>query len=370
MVAMNMKHTRPVRLGILGVGSFGQFCLEQYRRLPGVRITAICDILPEKSVRLAREYDIPFHTTDWRVLVTHPDVDVVYLATPPHVRVEPAIAAAEAGKHIFCEKPLALTLAGADAMLAAAHAHGVRLGINFVMRYSVLYRLLHKIIQSTIFGAPQRMLFENYAGDLPAGHWFWDLSRSGGVFVEHGVHFFDIFSWLFGTARLAWADAEPRATGEWDKWLAVVNYAPRAMSTFYHAFGSASALEQTRIQLQFTRGSIVLEGWIPERMMLHGLITDEEAAQLTALCPSVKCCPVSEQVVRADGREWRVSQQATGSMDAGEKQAIYAQTVRAAMRDFLAWTSGDIPAPAVTGVDARAALDLALQATAQAMVQK
>ncbi|HEY3417136.1 MAG TPA: Gfo/Idh/MocA family oxidoreductase, partial [Armatimonadota bacterium] len=250
-----------VRLGILGVGGFGLFCLEQYRQMPGVRITAIGGTQREKYARLAAEYAIPFFTVDWRELVTHPDVDVVYLATPPDLRGAPAIAALEAGKHVFCEKPLALTLEEADQMLATAEQQGVRLGVNFVMRYAGLYDLLGSLVTAGILGAPLHFSFENAASDLPAGHWFWDARRSGTIPVEHGVHFFDIFAAIFGQGDLRWAGRSRRPGGEEDRWLAILRYGDQMFGSFYHAFDLPSPLEETRAVIEFERGRVDINGW-------------------------------------------------------------------------------------------------------------
>ena len=109
------------------------------------------------------------------------------------------MAALEAGKHVICEKPLALTVAQADEMIAAARRNGRLLIANLMQRYNPLFDAVRKLIRSGVLGDFLHGTFENYASDenLPADHWFWDRSKSGGIFVEHGVHFFDLFDgWL------------------------------------------------------------------------------------------------------------------------------------------------------------------------------
>lgn len=357
-----------VRLAMLGVGGFGLFCLEQYRQMPGVEIAAIGGTNPAKYAALAEKYQIPFQTTDSHELVTHPGVDIVHLATPPFMRMEPALEAMAAGKHVFCEKPLALYLEEADAMLAAADRYGVRLGINFVMRYSELYESARTIVRDGLIGAAQHFAFENYAGDLKAGHWFWDPARGGGIPIEHGVHFFDIFGTIFGHGELRCALRTIRASGEEDKWLMALQYGPHVLGSFYHAFDKPSLVERTMSVLECERGRLLLEGWIPEKVTIDALVTDAEAACVTALLPGCRAEPLpgGETRVLANGQEVAVTHRLSGTASGGEKQAIYARAVRDAMADFIAWTQQEEYVPRVTGADGRAALAIAITARALA----
>jgi len=331
--------------------------------MPEVRITAIAGTKPEKYARLAKEYEIPFFTTDWRELVASPEVDIIHLATPPYLHAEQGIAAAEAGKHIFCEKPLAVTLNDADAMLQAAYRNRVRLGINFVMRYSGLYQLLNTITQEGLLGAPQHFCFENNAGDLPADHWFWDRSKSGGIPIEHGVHFFDIFKMLFGESVLRWSGCTRREGGEEDKWLVVHQYGKQMYGSFFHAFDKPSAIECTTCGIEFERGRVVLDGWIPERLRLDGVVNARDSERLTNLFPEVNVTPFNTaDAVLANGKRFPVESRITIDYTPAPKQVLYAQAVQDAMADFIAWTLVPDYLPRVTGDDARAALAMALQA--------
>ncbi len=356
-----------VRIGMLGIGGFGLFSLQQFQRMPAVRVTAIAGAHPDKYARLAAEYAIPHHPARWQELVTHPDVDLVYIATPPYLHAEQAIAAAEAGKHIFCEKPLALTLAEADAMLAAAARHDVRLSLNFVMRYSRIYELVGEILTAGVLGDPQRLLFDNTAGDLPPGHWFWDSAQSGGIPVEHGVHFFDIFRQLFGPAAVRWAEASRRATGEEDRWLAVLHYRDRLTGVFCHAFDMPGPIERTWAVIDCARGRLQFDGWIPETLSLTGAVDASGAARLAAWLPGTVVAPLDARWW-AGGGERMLPLRVDAHFAAGEKTEIYGAAVRAALADFIAWTRDERYTPRVTGADGRAALELALQVRAAAQL--
>lgn len=352
------------RIGVVGTGGFGRYVLEQYAQMPGVRVTAVADLVPALYAPLVDEFAIPLATTDWREVVQHNDVDIVYLATPPFLHAEQGITAMEAGKHVLCEKPLALSLAEADAMLAVARRQQVRLSVNFIMRFSHLYQILHTIVRNAWLGAVQYLQFTNIATDLPAGHWFWDTKKGGGIPIEHGVHFFDIFGAILGPAEVTQAAVARRRTGEEDKWQMLLRYGPRIFGNYYHAFDTPRSVEQTTALVTFTRGWVRLESWIPDRLTLEALVSEAEAHSLAEVIPTLQVEPLpgGPRCELADGREWEVTHMARAYYAPAPKAAVYAQAVRDVLADFICCTADPAYIPRVTGDDGRAALALATQA--------
>jgi predicted dehydrogenase len=140
---------------------------------------------------------------EWRALVGDADLHAVYIATPVHVHAEQAIAAAEAGKHVLCEKPMAMTSAECDRMLAACRANGVRLGVAYYRRFYPAVRRVKAIIDAGEIGAPavaQMNAFEYF--DPPADHpRAWLLRPSiagGGPMMDFGCHRIEVLMHLFG----------------------------------------------------------------------------------------------------------------------------------------------------------------------------
>ena len=149
---------------------------------------------PETLAEAARRCAVTRVYTDWREMLRDPTIELIHIVTPPDKHAEMAIASLQAGKHVFVEKPLATRNADAQAILNAAQEAGKLAGINFVMRYNPLYQSVQTIARAGWLGRLTHVGFENYASDEGLGddHWFWDPVASGGIFVEHGVHFFDI----------------------------------------------------------------------------------------------------------------------------------------------------------------------------------
>ncbi len=140
---------------------------------------------------------------DWREVLKDAEVDAVYLATPVRLHAEQAVAAAEAGKHVLCEKPMALDTAGCERMIAAARAHGVRLGIAYYRHHYPVVARLRQLVASGEIGQPvlaQVQAFEPFdpGPDHPRG-WLMRRSESGGgPMADFGCHRIEVLLDLLG----------------------------------------------------------------------------------------------------------------------------------------------------------------------------
>ena len=131
-------------------------------------------------------------------------IDLVYIATPPFLHYQQSKMALIAGKHVICEKPAALKTGEAEELAMLAESLQLLYVVNLMQRYNPLYAVVKKIIDEKILGNFLHGFFENYASDenLNKDHWFWDETKSGGIFIEHGVHFFDMFSGWLGEGKV------------------------------------------------------------------------------------------------------------------------------------------------------------------------
>ena len=274
-----------IRVGIIGCGGFGLYALQQFVQVPGVKLIGMAGTNRPAAHAAARRFGIP-DIEDVGRLLARDDVDLVYIATPPFLHHPQGIAALEAGKHVICEKPLAMTVEQADAMIAAARKSDRLLVANLMQRYNPVYEAVDRLIQSGTLGELLHGYFENYASDenLPPEHWFWDRSKSGGIFVEHGVHFFDLFAgWLgAGTVVAAQRGLRPGSSPPIEEHVqCTVRYGPTVLVNFYHGFHQAGRMDRQELRLVFERGDVTLYDWVPTRARIHA-IADE--AQTRALC--------------------------------------------------------------------------------------
>jgi predicted dehydrogenase len=276
--------SEPFGLGLVGAGNFGAFCLQAYDEMPEVTVVAVADVDLERARSVA---PLGSHVLGgYQALLADPAVQIVAINTPPFLHGVMARQAAEAGKHVFVEKPLATSLEEAKAALRAARAAGVRLGIDYVLRHHPLHRVAAKVVRSAALGEFQHWSLENFASDdaLLPDHWFWDSERSGGIHVEHGVHFFDLCNHLVGAAPdLVSGCAQRRPDGRLDRVSATVRYGERVLATFCHSFNQIGHFERTTIRLNCSRGHLLIEGWIPTDLTLRGWVDEAGLSALHSL---------------------------------------------------------------------------------------
>ena len=131
-----MSSKKPVNIGLIGAGRIGSFHGESVqRRLVDAKLVAIADPAPGAAAKLAGTLDVDAAFTDVATMLAQPELDAVIIATPARFHTNVLVQAAEAGKHVFCEKPMALTLEDADRAIAAAKAAGVSLQVGFNRRW-------------------------------------------------------------------------------------------------------------------------------------------------------------------------------------------------------------------------------------------
>ena len=276
-------------IGIIGAGGFAVFAATAFLKLKDIKIAAISDIDEQAGQTLAAELNAKFYS-DYRELLTDIRIDLVYIATPPFLHFEISKKALLAGKHVICEKPAGLKTSEAEELKILAATLKLLYVVNLIQRYNPLYKVVKSIIQEKILGNFLHGFFENYASDenLNEEHWFWDETKSGGIFIEHGVHFFDMFSGWLGNGKVINALQIQRENDKaviFDRAQATVSY-EGGIVNFYHGFDQPKILDRQEMRLEFERGDITLYGWIPVGMKLHGLLKKEQLKMLHDLIGS------------------------------------------------------------------------------------
>ena len=360
--------TDPLRIGLIGPRGFGAFCTGAYHAASDARVVAFAGRDAANLNLLAGQYGVPRTYTDWREMLRDPDIEAVHIVTPPDKHAEMAVAALRAGKHVFVEKPLATTNADAQAILEAARASGKRAGINFVMRYDPLYQAVQTIARSGWLGMLTHVGFENYASDegLDDDHWFWDPVASGGIFVEHGVHFFDIIGAIAGSpardvSGRTWTRGD--GTGKRDRVLATVTYANDVEASFYHAFNRPGALERQTAHFAFERGHVTLHGWIPTSLDLIAIVDKADRAGLETVLPlEVVAGDDTPPTVRGSGKLYAVSARVRAQVSLGGPTPVYLKAVQDAMADFARAVRDPSHTPLVTAEEGAESLRVAVEA--------
>ena len=185
-----------LNIGFIGGGGIARHHARYLTQLRQARIAAVTDIDPAAAQSFARDFEVPETFTDWGAMLKLDHIDAVWVCTPTFLHPAPVIAAARAGKHIFCEKPMALKVADASRMAAAAARHGICLTIGFVRRFDAQWGKLKQVVQSGAVGQP--VIWRFSAGGRPGNPWFRDVNKGGGPLMDGAVHNYDFALQIFG----------------------------------------------------------------------------------------------------------------------------------------------------------------------------
>lgn len=310
-----------MRAGLYGTGAFGRFVLESLSESSGLKVEALANRTPARGVTVAQAYGIERRYDTYDELLADAALEAIIIATPPADHGPAALAAIAAGKHVFVEKPLATTLEAADLIMRAAAAARLRVAVDYPLMYTPLVEGLRQFRKSQLCGKLLRISIENIAScdGLDDDHWFWNKDLSGGIFVEHGVHFFDWCGALAGAPLQVSALTFLNGKRE-DRVFAAVKHAGGELATYYHAFVTTPKNERTRAVISFESVDIVVDGWVPLTMRLFG----PSAAVATTTIRRMFDRSVESIPDAAAGFAFSV----------GEKRRAYGRGVRAAAEDF------------------------------------
>ncbi|MFQ6134029.1 MAG: Gfo/Idh/MocA family protein, partial [Armatimonadota bacterium] len=190
-----------VRVGIVGAGFMGNTHAQCYQLIPKATLVGVADPVAKSRKQFAAQYGCEAYDTLEDMLAA--DVDAVDICTPTFLHAEQTVAAARAGKHIVCEKPMALTLRECDRMIAAARKARVVFMVAQVLRFWPEYVYIADLVRSGKLG---RVHWAEANRLAPAPGWSWDdwirdAERSGGPILDLHIHDLDFLAWLLGPPK-------------------------------------------------------------------------------------------------------------------------------------------------------------------------
>ncbi len=230
----------------------------------GARLVAIGHYEPQRFTEIERRFGVPCQTEN--ELLSNPQVDVICICTPSGQHARQTITAAQAGKHVLVEKPMATRLEDADAMIAACHQNQVTLGVVFPSRTKPVFQRIHEATQSGVLGELTLGLvslpyYRSQAYyDQAAWRGTWALD-GGGVLMNQGIHQVDLLAWFMGDpiAVTAYAPTLQRANEVEDTLSASLRFANGALAGI-NATVTAAPGFPPRMEIYGTRGGVQTEG--------------------------------------------------------------------------------------------------------------
>lgn len=193
-----------LNIGLIGAGRIAKVHAVAYKSVQGARLVACADIAADAANAFAAEHELDAYI-DYRELLAREDIDAVIIATPNGLHPEHMIAAANAGKHVFCQKPIALTLADADRMIQTAADCNIILQVGFMLRFTPPIPHLRQLISAGELGeiiAIRAAIF----GWEPNSEWFYIKEQGGGVILDTLIHFADLIRDLAGDVESVHAE--------------------------------------------------------------------------------------------------------------------------------------------------------------------
>lgn len=191
-----------IHFGVIGAHGRGRIAFHVHRPDEGLRVVAVCakhlENLDNFRARCGPDLLL---TTDYRDMIADPDIDAIFVCSPDHLHAEHAIASLEAGKHVFLEKPMAITIAECDAILAASRRGGAKLYVGHNMRFFPVIQKMRALIEAGRIGRVEAIWcrhFISYGGDAYFKDWHSERRNTTSLLLQKGAHDIDVIHHLAG----------------------------------------------------------------------------------------------------------------------------------------------------------------------------
>jgi myo-inositol 2-dehydrogenase/D-chiro-inositol 1-dehydrogenase len=264
--------TKQLNVGIIGAGRIGKVHAETLAfRLPEARTLAIADVNREAAQALAARCGIPTVSESSAAILANPAIEAVLICSSTDTHAELIVQAAQAGKHIFCEKPIAHSLTEIDRALAAVETAGVKLQIGFNRRFDANFARVRQAVVSGEIGTPRLMhIISRDPAPPPLSY----IRVSGGMFMDMTIHDFDMARFLVGdeveevyTAGAVMVDPEIGRAGDLDTALIVLRFKNGVIGTIDNSRQAAYGYDQ-RVEILGSGGSIATGNCYPNQAVV------------------------------------------------------------------------------------------------------
>jgi myo-inositol 2-dehydrogenase/D-chiro-inositol 1-dehydrogenase len=250
-----------LKIGLIGAGRIGLLHAANLRmRIPAADLVMVTDVAIEAARQCAERYAIPSYGEDYRAILDAPEIQAVIICSPTHTHAHIIQEAARAGKHIFCEKPIALNLPIIDQVLETVKSAGVKLQIGFNRRFDANFQRVRQAIEKSEIGQARQLQIISRDPAPPPPEY---IRTSGGIFLDMAIHDFDMARFLLGdeveevfvlaNALDSQAIAE---AGDVDNAITMLQFSRGAIGTIYNNRSAIYGYDQ-RVEVLGNKGAIV-----------------------------------------------------------------------------------------------------------------
>lgn len=257
-----------IRWGVIGCGGIADRRTIPEGILPArdSKLVAVMSRSEATAERIAKKYGVKRYYTKEGSLLEDPEVDAVYIATPNNLHAEQCISAAEHGKHVLCEKPLALTIEECESVVESCRRNGVKLQVGFMMRFHACHQEALRTIKRGLIGRPVmgRAELTCWYPEIP-GAWRQDpLQGGGGCLMDMGIHCIDLLRAFLGEVEEVFAFTNRVVFNYPVEDASVVNlhFKDKAFGMVDNFYNIPDDASQNRLEIYGTKGCILADGTI------------------------------------------------------------------------------------------------------------
>ena len=258
-----------INVGIIGAGRIGRLHAEHLtHRIPRARVLAIADLIAEAAQRCAAQFHVPKAPAHYEEILNDPEIRAVFICSSTDTHADLIAEAAQAGKHIFCEKPIALDLAAIDGALASVAKAGVKLQIGFNRRFDANFRRIRERVQAGDIGRPHILRITSRDPAPPPIEY---VKVSGGIFLDMMIHDFDMARYLIGdeveelfAVGSVMVDPAIGEAGDVDTAVVTLRFAGGVLGTIDNSRRAVYGYDQ-RAEVFGSEGMICAENLTPDR---------------------------------------------------------------------------------------------------------
>jgi myo-inositol 2-dehydrogenase/D-chiro-inositol 1-dehydrogenase len=265
---MDLESTKTLKFGVIGVGRIGKIHIENLaHRLSGTQVIAVVDVFEDELINVARKYDISQAVKDHREVIENPEVDAVVICSPTDTHSKIIHQSAEAGKHVFCEKPVDLSPEKIINSNKVVEKSGVKFQVGFNRRYDPNFFKVFQTVKAGKIGTPQVLKITSRDPAPPPLAY---LKVSGGMFLDMTIHDFDMARYLMDsevvevyTAGKVLVDAIFDQAEDVDTAVTILKFESGAIGTIDNSRQAVYGYDQ-RVEVFGSEGMVAVNNNLPD----------------------------------------------------------------------------------------------------------
>jgi predicted dehydrogenase/threonine dehydrogenase-like Zn-dependent dehydrogenase len=259
---LNLRSINPpagsMGVAVIGTGAFAQaFHLPNLQRIDGCHLEAVAARTGSSAKQAGDRFGARYCTTELDAILADPKVHAVVIATRHNLHAAQALAALDAGKHVFVEKPMALTVADCEAICAKAAETGLLVSVGYNRVFSPHARAAKAALAKV--AGPKQVLYRCNAGPRPADHWSLDPQEGGGRILGEAVHFFDFCCWLLDADPVSITAQAAGNAPDWNDLTTLMRFPDGSLATVLYCTSGSPNSGKERIEVYGGGGSICID---------------------------------------------------------------------------------------------------------------